>query len=253
MKLLSSLGLSILLICSARVLAAELHLLTEEFRPLSYTENGKLTGMAVELVELLLKRADVPAQMELVPWTRGYYRLQHESGLALFPVARTPRREQMFGWVGPIVVSRTGVYTKRDSGLTLRNLADLDRQGTTAVPKQWYTYEYLKDQGLKKLYTVPTPDHVVRMFKHGRISVLVSTDMSLKSMLAKQGMSQDEVMLQFYLQDTFTYIAFSPDTDPKLLQRLQKELDQINREGTLEQIHRRWFDEPYRVPLAKGE
>ncbi|WXL25183.1 transporter substrate-binding domain-containing protein [Ectopseudomonas mendocina] len=237
--------------CSDLSLAAELRLFTEEYRPLSFTENGELTGMAVEVVEQLLQRADVPGHIELVPWTRGYYQVQKERGLALFPVSRTARREKLFKWVGPIAVSRTGVYTKRDSGLKLRNLDDLDRQGITAVPKQWYTYEYLSDKGLKGLYAVPTPEHVVRMFKYGRISVLVSNDMVLDGLLAEQGMSRHDVELQFHILDSYTYIAFSPDTSPELLKHLQATLSEINRDGTLERIHREWFAKPYLVPPAQ--
>ena len=37
--------------CGASALAAELRLYTEEYRPLSYSDNGRLTGMAVEVVE----------------------------------------------------------------------------------------------------------------------------------------------------------------------------------------------------------
>lgn len=249
-SILTGLGLLLLVSGASSVAAAELRLFTEEYRPLSYTEDGQLKGMAVEVVELLLQRAGVAGKIELVPWTRGYHQVQSESDLALFPVARTAKREDQFTWVGPIAVSRTGVYTKRNSGLHLRNLQDLEDQGVTAVPKLWYTYEYLSDIGLKGLYAVPTPRHVARMFKHGRIGVLVTTDMVLDDLLAEEGMSRDDVELQFHILDSYTYIAFSLDTSPALIQHLQKTMDQINRDGTLERIHRRWFTEPYLVPLA---
>lgn len=245
----------LLLGCCASAPAAELRLYTEEYRPLSYSENGKLTGMAVDVVELLVQRTGQNTRIKLVPWTRGYHQVQHEANSGLFSTVRTARREALFQWVGPIALGRTSVYSRRSAGLNVRTLKDVERYATLAVPKQWYSYEYLRDRGLKNLYGVPTPQHMVKMFKHGRIDLLVANNLALDDMLAQQGMHPDEVELQFTFMDNNSYIAFSKSTDPALVQQWQQALDELVLDGNLQRIHQRWFAQPLptlapTVPLA---
>ena len=250
MRLMSLLGALLLLIgYSSLALAAKLQLYTEEYRPLSYFDDGKLTGMAVEVVEQLIQRTGASASIQVVPWTRGYHRVQREANTGLFSIVRTARRESLFQWVGPIALGHTSFYARRGAGLNVRSLKDIERFSTVAVPKQWYSYEYLSDKGLKNLYAVPTPQHMTKMFKHGRIELLVASSLALDDMLAEQGMSARDVELQFTLMGTNSYIAFSKNTDPALVQRWQQALDQLTRDGGLLRIHRRWFSDPNSMPV----
>jgi polar amino acid transport system substrate-binding protein len=221
----------LLLGCCSPVLATELHLYTEEYRPLSYIENGKLTGMAVEVVELLIQRTGQSARIELAPWTRGYHQVQREANSGLFSTVRTARREALFQWVGPIATGHTSFYARRGAGLNVRTLQDVERFSTLAVPKQWYSYEYLSDRGLKNLYGVPTPQHMMKM-------------------LSQQGMHRDEVELQFTFMGNNSYIAFSNATDPALVRQWQLALDELLRDGSLARIHQRWFSQPFSMPVA---
>ncbi|OHC19184.1 MAG: ABC transporter substrate-binding protein [Pseudomonas sp.] len=250
MRLMPLLGALLLLIgYSSLALAAKLQLYTEEYRPLSYFDDGKLTGMAVEVVEQLIQRTGASASIQVVPWTRGYHQVQREANTGLFSIVRTARRESLFQWVGPIALGHTSFYARRGAGLNVRSLKDVERFSTVAVPKQWYSYEYLSDKGLKNLYAVPTPQHMTKMFKHGRIELLVASSLALDDMLAEQGMSARDVELQFTLMGTNSYIAFSKNTDPALVQRWQQALDQLTRDGGLLRIHRRWFSDPNSMPV----
>lgn len=250
MRLMSLLGALLLLIGnSSLALAAKLQLYTEEYRPLSYFDDGKLTGMAVEVVEQLIQRTGASASIQVVPWTRGYHQVQREANTGLFSIVRTARRESLFQWVGPIALGHTSFYARPGAGLNVRSLKDVERFSTVAVPKQWYSYEYLSDKGLKNLYAVPTPQHMTKMFKHGRIELLVASSLALDDMLAEQGMSARDVELQFTLMGTNSYIAFSKNTDPALVQRWQQALDQLTRDGGLLRIHRRWFSDPNSMPV----
>ncbi|WP_167142946.1 transporter substrate-binding domain-containing protein [Pseudomonas sp. OTU750018] len=73
MRLMPLLGALLLLIgYSSLALAAKLQLYTEEYRPLSYFDDGKLTGMAVEVVEQLIQRTGASASIQVVPWTQRW-------------------------------------------------------------------------------------------------------------------------------------------------------------------------------------
>lgn len=242
----------ILACCWTAFAPAQLRLYTEEYRPLSYSDKGKLTGMVVEVVEALIQRSGQPVSIELVPWTRGYQQAQREADVGLFPTVRTPQREGKFQWVGPVAAGHTNFYSHKGSGLRIENLADVERAGALAVPKLWYSYEVLRDKGLKNLYGVPTPQHMMKMFKHGRVALILANNLTLDEMLASQGMRRDQVEQQYTLVTNSTYIAFSLNTDPALVLRWQQALNDMKRDGSLERIHRRWFAHASDEELAQA-
>lgn len=237
--------------CWASCAAAQLRLYTEDYRPLSYSDKGVLTGMAVEVVEELIRRSGQPASIELVPWTRGYQQAQREASVGLFPTVRTPQREAKFQWVGPVAAGHTSFYSRKGAGMQIRSLADVERLGTLAVPKQWFSYEVLSEKGLQNLYGVPTPQHMMKMFKHGRVALILANSLALDDMLAGQGMRREQIELQYTLMLDTTYIAFSLKTDPALVAQWRAALNQMRRDGSLERIHRRWFIHASEAELAE--
>jgi polar amino acid transport system substrate-binding protein len=237
--------------CWPMLLAAELRLYTEDYRPLSYIENGKITGMVVEVVEELILRSGQPASIELMPWTRAYQQAQRETNVGVFPTVRTAQREDKFYWVGPVAAGHTSFYSRAGSGVRVRNLADVERLGTLAVPKLWYSYEMLSEQGLKNLYGVATPQHMMKMFKHGRVALIVANSLALEEMLASQGMTLAQVEWQYRLMSSASYIAFSRNTDAERVRQWQQALNEMRRDGSLERIHRRWFVHASEAELAE--
>ncbi len=231
--------------------AAELRLYTEDYRPLSYINDGELDGMAVEVVRTLLRATEQAASLELVPWTRAYQQAHREANVGVFPTVRTPLREAKFQWVGPIAAGHTSFYSRKEDGLQVRNLADVERLGTLAVPKQWYSHELLSERGLKTLYAVPTPEHMMRMFKHRRVALLLANSLTLDALLATQGMRREQLQLHFTLMDHKTYIAFSLGTDPTLVRRWQQALEAVRDSGELARIHRHWFPQADEADLAE--
>lgn len=250
--------LAVLLFCSfcVHVTAAELRLYTEDYRPFSYLENGEPSGMAVAVVEELIRRTGERARIELVPWTRGYHQVRHQADTALFSTVRTAQREAEFQWVGPIARGYTRFYTYKDAGLRVTSLDDVRQLGTLAVPKQWYSYELLREQELDNLYGVPTPQDMLRMFRHGRVKLLLANTLTLDGMLAEQGMNAGQLQAQFDLMTNDSYIAFSLQTDAERVARWQQALQQMRQDGSLERIYRHWLptaDERTLVDLLRLE
>ncbi|MFG0416083.1 substrate-binding periplasmic protein [Pseudomonas sp. zjy_8] len=230
--------------------AAELQLYTEDYRPFSYLEDGKPSGMAVAVVEELIRRTGEPARIELVPWTRGYHQVRQQANAAIFSTVRTAQREADFQWVGPIAHGHTRFYTLKEAGLRVTNLDDVRRLGTLAVPKRWYSYELLAEQKLDNLYGVSTPQDMLRLFRHGRVKLLLANNLTLNGMLAEQGMRPCQLQEQFDLMANDSYIAFSRRTQAARVARWQRALQEMRHDGSLERIYRHWFPEADEQALA---
>ncbi|WP_369958574.1 substrate-binding periplasmic protein [Pseudomonas benzenivorans] len=220
---------------------AELRLLTEDAPPMSFIQDGQLTGMSVDIVEALIQRTGQAARVDLVPWTRGYQMAQQQANTALFSTVRTPEREALFQWVGPLIRGKTRFYSLRTGGLQIDSLEQAGRSGPLAVPKHWYTHETLLARGLQNVYGVPGPKQMVTMLKHGRVKLIATEDITLRDELSSGGLTPEEVQPHMVLMQSDYYIAFSPQTDPLVVDQWQLQLEAMRQDGSLQRIVRRWL------------
>jgi polar amino acid transport system substrate-binding protein len=234
---------SIGLLLSAPLLAqaVELVLYTEENPPLNFTRDGQTVGFATDVVQALVERSGDAVRIEMAPWTRGYGLVKQQANVGLFSAARTPEREALLQWVGPLLESHTCFYSHAGSGLKIQTLTDAAHAGQLAVPREWYSHEYLLRQGLSNIFTVTTPEKMMRMFAKRRINLLVASDTGLSALLAQQGMTQAQVERQLCFMQHQPSLAFSLQTDAEVVARWQFNLQALKREGIYTRIYKRWF------------
>ncbi|OUR66392.1 hypothetical protein A9Q77_11340, partial [Marinomonas sp. 42_23_T18] len=84
--------LSLLFFCN--VYAKPLQLVTLEYPPYEYTEDGKLKGMAVEVVKLIFKELEIDITIEVLPWARAIRYIENGERDAIFTAYKNPVREK---------------------------------------------------------------------------------------------------------------------------------------------------------------
>lgn len=221
---------------------ANIQLFTEEAAPLAFTQDNQLRGMSVDIARELIRRtASQGALIKVRPWARGYYKALHDANTAIFSTVRTPEREKLFQWVGPILLGTTSFYSLKSRNLTINTLADAQTSGPLAVPKKWYTFDALTDMGFANLYGVSTAKNMVTMLKHGRVKLIATQDVTLKDELATGGLNVAEVQSHVPFMQSAYYIAFSLSTDPEVVATWQRAFDDMRRDGTYALILKRWL------------
>ena len=217
-----------------------LHLFTEPFPPFSMTTDGsahassaeQVTGFAAETFKELMRRADVTATMQLVPWKRAYAQALEYPNNGAFPTFRTPERETLFSWVGPLVENNWVLMARADSDIALETLADAGRYRIggylgDSLPA------YLEAQGLKVDY-VNNDVLNVRKLARGRIDLWPVVEVEGPPLLAQQeGVAVKKV---FTFKRTEMALALNPGTDPELVARLQLTLEQMHEDGTVARL-----------------
>lgn len=241
MGLLRHCGVLLLSLLSCARVDAGLRILTEPGPPTAFMQDGELRGFGVDVVRELIARTGADAQIEMMPWTRAYTLAQRQPNVALFAMMRTPEREARFQWVGPLLHGKVRFYSLKARNLQVDSMEDVAASGPLAVPKQWYSYEVLKNRGLQNLYGVPTPETMVTIFAHGRVNLILLEDILLRDMLAPARLSPADVQPQMVFMESSYYIAFSPDTDPALVAAWQKQLAEMRRDGSFSAIFRQWL------------
>jgi polar amino acid transport system substrate-binding protein len=230
-----------LLLMSSLVQAADLQVLADENRPLSFIENGQPKGLAVEVVQEIQRRIGDTNAIEIQPWPRAYRAVSTEPNTAIFAMARTPARETLFQWVGPISSSRASLYGKRGSGLVINSLKEAKTVERIMVVQDFYTHQLLERLGFTNLELVPKPQTMVRMALNDRAPLMFTSDVTLPDLLEKAGAKNNDLELIYTVTSIQTYVAFSAATSRDTVAKWQAALDSMKRDGSYSAIYAKWL------------
>jgi polar amino acid transport system substrate-binding protein len=221
--------------------AQALSVITEDLPPLSFYKDGEVTGCSTEMVREIMKRVGENAPVEIKPWARGYKNAQGDGEVALFSTARTPEREDLFQWVGPISDITDSFYARYDSQLMISTLEDARSASKIAVLRESYTEQQLKNDGFTNLVSAKTPELAIRLVLTKRIPFLVASNLTIPSTLEKLGEKSNVLIPVFTVAKTKTYIAFSKNTPSDIVSKWQAALDEMKADGTFARIHQKYF------------
>ena len=208
--------------------AERLLYMTEEYWPMNFTRDGRLTGLSVDLLKQVWREMGVREQpIHIFPWPRAYEMGHVDPGTVLFAMYRTKGREPDFKWVGPIVRGRTEVFTLRSRHLGARSLRDLGGWRLAAV-RDVASANILRDAGLA--YTGSrTPAPAIRMLERDRVDAVAMDALQFRHFAARLGCPPGEFKPIMTLCTDPLYYAFSRDTPDALIKRFQQALDTVTR------------------------
>ncbi len=102
-----------------------IHVITEEYPPYNFTENGEITGVATEVVRAVLEEVGFDADIKSYPWPRAFKMIQENENTMLYSFSRAPDREEMFKWVGVVAPTANYLYAlKTRTDITISELDD---------------------------------------------------------------------------------------------------------------------------------
>ena len=221
--------------------AADLQLLTDNHPPLHFMQGNQLAGFGVDVVQALATQTGDRIHLQQVPLLRALRMASDTPDTGVFTVLRTDERDDRYQWVGPLIEVETALYARDNLQPPVHSLREADHLGRITVPRKWLVYSYLQGQNLNNLYGVETPAQMMRLFSLGRTDFVVSDTWSKAALAREQGMEPERLQYQIPLMKQNTYIAFSPQTDPKQVARWQQALDTLRTDGRLEQLRQRWL------------
>jgi polar amino acid transport system substrate-binding protein len=83
----------IFVLTTQAVAESPITLVTLHYPPLEYEENGKVIGIAVEIVHEAFQRMSQPITVKVFPWLRALSMIEEGEADAVFTAAKTPERE----------------------------------------------------------------------------------------------------------------------------------------------------------------
>jgi polar amino acid transport system substrate-binding protein len=222
--------------------AADLTLLTDNHRPLHFQQDGQLVGFGVEVVQALAERTGDHVNLQQMPLLRALHVASTEPATGVFTVLRTAERDGQYQWVGPLLEVETALYSADSAQAPVHSLLEAGSHGRIAAPRKWLVYGYLHQQGLNNLYGVATPEQMMRLARMGRTDFVVADTLSIATLAREEGLPPSQLHYQIPLMRQGSYIAFSQQTDAHQVARWQQALEDMSRDGRLEQIKQRWLN-----------
>jgi polar amino acid transport system substrate-binding protein len=238
------LAVVVLLLGASLAHAQNLVLLTENLAPFNQSVSGRnfakndgITGISSDTLRLICARAGVECQQILrFPWQRVYQQALNEPGYGLFSTARTPAREKLFKWVGPIASNDWVLMAKGDSPILLASLADAAKYRIGGYKGDAIS-QYLIDRGLPVQTALRDNTNVEKLLK-GQIDLWVTADPSGRYLARQEGLDGLKVVQRFHTAEL--YLALNLATPDDLVRRLQEALDALRAEGQLSAIVARY-------------
>ncbi|WP_428526776.1 substrate-binding periplasmic protein [Roseibium sp.] len=237
MKLL--LWVAALLMCLALpVRGQDIRIVTEEFPPYNYSDNGLAEGLSSEVVQAVLAETGLTAEFLFLPWARAYLTAQNSKNTVIFSIGRIPEREDLFEWLGVIAPYNTSLYKLANrTDLTVNSLSDA-KDYSIGVSVEDVIYQYLKSQNFSNLDIVGEDILNIRKLALGRLDVIAFDEAAFQYYLDLEDIDPALFERIYRLEDISggLYMAINKDSDPDLIQALKRGLEAIKHNGTYEQI-----------------
>lgn len=221
--------------------SSEIQLLTEEYPPVTFMKEGKVTGFVTDIVREIIARQGIPDRIRLTSWDKAYNEALNNPNVVLFSAERTEKRENLFQWVGPVGKNSAIFYARKGSGIRIKSLEEAKKIKAIATTTNWFTEQYLKDKGFTNLVSSPLPTTAVKQLMNGEVQIAVFTDITIPEIAKNAGYRMDDLEPVFTVSNTYFYIAVSRGTPVEMVKKWQSSLDGLKADGTFAKIYRSYI------------
>ena len=194
----------------------------------------------MDVVREVQKRIGDKASIEVMLWARGYSMVQSGPNVMLFSTTRTPAREALFQWVGPVGTNEWVFLAKKGSPIKVSSLADAKKVGTVGCYKNDARELFLKEQGFTNLDSANEPETILKKMLAGRNDLWLTDKDEYLAMVKKQGIDPSALTSLFVVQKTELCMAFSKDVPAAVIQKWNKAMNDMKADGTYKAILAKW-------------
>ncbi len=219
--------------------------MTEEYAPYNYTENGTLKGIAVDILVAVWQKTGVKntiGDIKVYPWARGYKLVQDKPGSCLFSMTVTEPRKELFAFVGPLAGSDIGVIALKKNGYKINSTEDLKALKIGAV-REDVGEQLLISAGIgqDKIDQANSAETLVKKLDAGRTDAIAYGFDTARYNMKQLGIDSSQYETVFMLKQGEMGFAFHKQTDPAIINTMQKALNELIADGTIAGILKKYL------------
>lgn len=218
-------------------------LVTENYIPYGFEENGIIKGIAVDVLNEAFARQGYGIELKMFPWTRGLQMVEDGDTDGIFCAFYSEERAIYMQYLNePIAYEAQYVYTLKDSPVNFDGTLDSLKPYRIGVIQDWfYGGDFERAVKARTLNVEKVTDLPINLQKlmDGRIDAIVNPRFSTLYYL-KQMNIQDKVIEQSvpFREPSGLYLAFTKKrfVDQELIRKIDEELMQMKIDGTYQKI-----------------
>lgn len=240
------LTLSTALPCTAdpSLTAADLHYISEEYRPYNYKEYHQSKGLVTDFLFAMWQNMGVKAQpIDFMPWPRAYEMATQGSATVLFSTIRTPERESRFKWVGPVLTTSVALIGLESFDRKIKTLKDTSGL-RIGVIKDYAEVSLLRDHKKElQLDILSSPEIAMNKLMAGRLDLVFFDRIAFEYVAKTKHIPPNSFRVVYQQPPWGVYFALSPSVPDALVQRMQKACDAVRSSPAYAAILKRYLDE----------
>ncbi|MFZ6754674.1 substrate-binding periplasmic protein [Undibacterium sp. Dicai25W] len=231
-------GLAYMLTTQPNLLKAE-NLVTEDYPPFNIVnpKTGEVTGMSTEKVQELMKRSDEKYTIAAYPWSRAVQMAQNNPETCVFSTSRTPGRENLYKWVGPLVRNNWTIFARADDTRHPKTLEDL-RTYVIGGYRNDAVAEFFSLKGFETDLANADADNPRKLLA-GRFDFWASGELLGINILKQQGLTKLIVPL-FTFNQADMYLACNLGLPQEKIDKWNQILKNMEKDGTSAAIERKY-------------
>lgn len=206
--------------------------------PYNYIENDQIIGLSTELIEAALHKTSFEYQIKAQPWMRAYLNVQKTPYTALYTVNRSPQREKLFKWVGPLYPSDVYLFKlKKRRDINVNQLSDAQHY-KVGVLRGGSVHQFLVSHGFTEpnLDTQSYADAHLKMLYLERVDLVPGDSIDFRFQTKQLGYDFTLLEKSYLLYKGRYYMAFSLTTPDEVVERVQLALDEVIKEGLRDRL-----------------
>lgn len=165
---------------------------TEEHPPYNFLHDGKVVGINADILRAICKATNLQCKFVMLPWNRAYKNTLEDPRSGLISTSRTPQREALFLWVGPLVSSETWFYKLSKRHDVIVNTSQDLLKYSVGVPRHDAYESILTNLGFvkgKNLMNLAYKPEVDDLFFKGKLDLIIASELTLPYQLKPTGYS----------------------------------------------------------------
>jgi polar amino acid transport system substrate-binding protein len=218
----------------AQIIPDDLLILTDDYPPFVFEENGTVQGITVDLFEKAFQQIDptfTRESIKIMDWEDAVNQTLTRNNTLLIATSRTPEREDHFLWIGPLATDFKGLFglkSKSPSG-------QLDISDKRIVIDDNPTYYRLAlDAGASKdkITIVSSQEEAIRMIENETADLWGYSLFVGEHDIKAYATNPEEITQQMILAQTDMYVAGNLNTSPEFVHDINETLKEIRNSKT---------------------
>lgn len=217
----------------------------DDYPPFNFPdENGKPTGIDIELAEEAFGRMGYGVRFTRIEWDRKDALLASGDVDCVWSCFSMSGREQKYKWAGPYMVSNQVVAVRNDSNI--KHLADLQGklvavQSSTKPESMFLDKTDPRIPEIRQLYSVENRDMIYAMLGKGYVDAIAAHATAINQY--NKDFTMNYRILPEPLVVTGIGAAFYRNDKRGIAEDLQKTLDEMRKDGTTKKILEKYLNE----------